>query len=246
MKAFLNEMFNRKGLEFLDIIVTEVQLPEEIKQPLDLKAQYGSLNEKEREQYNFEMRLIDDDEELQALKQRRYEQRDSIKEDFEKNFTLTKRELMIIRANAEKSVADINAQSKTEKAQIEADSELKVEEILGDTLVTKTRDETRGLAEAELVEIEARNECNKKIAEKMLEVSDTRAETINTKATGEAQITKVMASRRKYEHLSAKLKVIEAFRSNPNLKIFGDNKDDVLSQMAAYNITSTANSKKLN
>ena len=64
MKGFLNEMFNKKGLEFLDIIVTEVQLPEEIKQPLDLKAQYGSLNEKEREQYNFEMRLIDDDEEL--------------------------------------------------------------------------------------------------------------------------------------------------------------------------------------
>jgi len=38
MKAFLNDMFGNKGLEFLDIIVTEVQLPEEIKQPLDLKA----------------------------------------------------------------------------------------------------------------------------------------------------------------------------------------------------------------
>jgi len=38
MKQFLNEMFAAKGLEFLDIIVTEVLLPNEIKNPLDLKA----------------------------------------------------------------------------------------------------------------------------------------------------------------------------------------------------------------
>jgi len=39
MLKFLNEeCFGNKGVEFLDIIITEVQLPEEIKQPLDLKA----------------------------------------------------------------------------------------------------------------------------------------------------------------------------------------------------------------
>lgn len=86
-------------------------MPEEIKQPLDLKAQFASLNEKEREQYNYDMRLIDDDEELQALKQRRYEQRDSIKEDFSKQLTLSERELEVIRANAKKSVAEINSQA---------------------------------------------------------------------------------------------------------------------------------------
>jgi len=77
MKSFLNDMFGQKGLEFIDIIVTEVQLPDEIKQPLDLKAQFGSLNEKEREQYNYDMRMIDDEEILQAFKQQKFEQRDS-------------------------------------------------------------------------------------------------------------------------------------------------------------------------
>jgi hypothetical protein len=38
MKNFLNGMFGAKGLEFLDIIVTEVTLPDEIKAPLDMKA----------------------------------------------------------------------------------------------------------------------------------------------------------------------------------------------------------------
>lgn len=104
-------MFANKGLEFLDIIITEVTLPEEIKQPLDLKAQFGSLNEMEREKYNFEMKKIDDAEELEALRQRRYEQRDSINEDFSKQITLNRRELDTVRANAKKAVAEINAQA---------------------------------------------------------------------------------------------------------------------------------------
>jgi hypothetical protein len=116
MKDFLNKMFGNKGLEFLDIIVTEVLLPEEIKQPLDMKAQFGSLNEMEREKYNFDMRIINDDEELELLRQRRYEQRDSINEDFSKQVTLETRELEVIRANAVKSVAEINATAIAEQA----------------------------------------------------------------------------------------------------------------------------------
>ena len=84
MKDFLNEMFDRKGIEFKDIIITEVQLPNEIKQPLDLKAQFNSLNEKEREQYNYDMKIIDDQEELDTIQQRRTEQRDTIREDFQR------------------------------------------------------------------------------------------------------------------------------------------------------------------
>jgi hypothetical protein len=124
MKDFLNGMLGSKGLEFMDIIVTEVLLPEEIKQPLDMKAQFGSLNDMEREKYNFDMRIIDDDEELELLRQRRYEQRDSINEDFSKQITLETRELEVIRANAKKSVSEINATAIAEQAQITADSEL--------------------------------------------------------------------------------------------------------------------------
>jgi len=56
--------------------------------------------------------------------------------------TLNKRELDIIRANAGKSVAEINAHAKAQVAEIQAESELKLEQIQGDTLVTKSRDET--------------------------------------------------------------------------------------------------------
>lgn len=40
--------------------------------------------------------------------------------------------------------------------------------------------------EAELVEVSAKNECNMKIAKKMLDVSDIKAQTIDTIANGES------------------------------------------------------------
>lgn len=62
------------------------------------------------------------------------------------------------------------------------------ETIKGDTLVTKTKDETRGQCEASMIDIEAVNTCNKNIAQKMLEIADLKADTINTVGHGEAQI----------------------------------------------------------
>jgi len=114
---------------------------------------------------------------------------------------------------------------------------LQNETIKGDTLVTKTKDETRGKCEARMIEIDAVNTCNKNIAKKMLEIADLKADTINTVGNGESQVSAVMASRRKYEYLGKKLDVIKAFKDNRNLKIFGDNQDDILSQMAAYRIS---------
>ena len=125
MKNFLNEMFGPKGLEFLDIIITEVLLPPEVKQPLDQKAQFGSYNEMEREKYNYDLRLINDAEALQLIEQDKYQERDSINEDFQKQLTLTSRDLQVIRANATKSVAEINEQAKAEVAQIDANASLK-------------------------------------------------------------------------------------------------------------------------
>jgi len=151
--------------------------------------------------------------------------------------TLKARDLELVQAKAKKSVAEINATAKAEQAKIEADSNLKVEEIKGDTLVTKTKEQTKGECDAELIEVKARNESQKKIAAKMREIADVKAQIIQTVGEGEKSIATVMQSRRKYEHLNKKLDIIKGFKQNDNLKIFGNNNDDVLAQMAAYRIS---------
>jgi len=63
-----------------------------------------------------------------------------------------------------------------------------------------------------MIEIQAKNTSNIKIAEKMLEIAEVKAQTIEVIGTGEAQIAKVMNFKRKYEHLDKKLEVIEGFK----------------------------------
>ena len=213
-----------------------MQLPDDVKNPLDLKAQYASFNEMERERYNFEMRLLNDAEQLELIKQDKYQERDSIAEEFSKQMTMTGRDLEVIRANAVKSVAEINEQAKAETAQIDAKAELKNQEIRADTLITKTVDETKGRCEAQLIAVEAENNANKMIAAKELEIANTKADTIKTVGEAESAISNVMQSRRKYEYLNKKLEVIEGFKNNSNLHVFGDNNDDVLAQLAAFRI----------
>lgn len=75
----------------------------------------------------------------------------------------------------------------------------------------------------------------------MLEVADLKSETIQVIGQGEAQISKVMESRRKYEYLNKKMDVIKGFKENKNIKIFGDNQDDVVAQMAAYRLNKNPN-----
>ena len=72
----------------------------------------------------------------------------------------------------------------------------------------------------------------------MLDIANVKAKTIEIVADGEKKIGSVIKSRRNYEYLHAKLKSVEMFKQNSNIKIFGDNNDDVISQLAAYNMTS--------
>lgn len=68
MIDFLNKMFSNKGLEFTRIIVQNVKLPNEIAQPLDQKAQYGSMNDFERTRHEYDMRVLNDNKELEIIK----------------------------------------------------------------------------------------------------------------------------------------------------------------------------------
>ena len=68
MLDFLNKMFAAKGLAFTRIIITDVRLPPDIAKPLDFKAQYGSMNEYERRRHEFDMRLLNDDREIELIK----------------------------------------------------------------------------------------------------------------------------------------------------------------------------------
>lgn len=96
MIDFLNKMFENKGLEFTRIIVQNVKLPTEIAQPLDQKAQYGSMNDFERSKHEYDMRVLNDNKELEIIKQTKQQQRSQFNEDFNRQLALVDRDLKTI------------------------------------------------------------------------------------------------------------------------------------------------------
>lgn len=156
------------------------------------------------------------------------QERASIIEEFSKQMTTTSRDLQLTQANAVKSVAEINEQAIAEVAQITADAERKNQEVRAETLMTKTADEAKGNSECKMITVEAENSAGQMLAAKQEDVASLKADVIQTVGDAEAAIATVMQSRRKYEYLNKKLGVIENFRHNKNLQIFGDSSDDVL------------------
>ena len=70
----------------------------------------------------------------------------------------------------------------------------------------------------------------------MSQVAEKNAEAVKVEGQAEGELSKVLGSRRLYEYLNTKLKIVKAMGFNPNLKIFGNSNDNVVSQMAAYRL----------
>ncbi len=64
----LNKIFKTKGLKFKRVIITDLKLPSEIANPLDRKAQFKAKNELEREKHVFDLRVLNDEEEIELLR----------------------------------------------------------------------------------------------------------------------------------------------------------------------------------
>jgi len=79
-----------------------------------------------------------------------------------------------------------------------------------------------GKAECNTIRVDAENFCSKKMAEQKSLVADMNAEVTKLEGNTEKDLAVVLASRRTYEYLNAKLDAIVSMGNNPNLKIFGN------------------------
>ena len=88
------------------------------------------------------------------------------------------------------------------------------------------------------IKVDAENYCSKTLAEQQSNVADMNAKVTNIDGEVESKLAKVLENRRQYEYLNAKLEVIESISKNKNAKIFGDQKESAMAQMAAFNLFS--------
>mmetsp|Transcript_3252 Transcript_3252/g.3206 ORF Transcript_3252/g.3206 Transcript_3252/m.3206 type:complete len:209 (+) Transcript_3252:560-1186(+) len=208
MLTFLNKMFANKGLEFSRIIITFIQLPGEIGGPLNEKAQYESKNEFERTKHAYHMRLLNDEQELQLIQQMKTEEREQANENFKCEYAQKDRDLKVIKAQTTKEVAEIKESATAESKMIEAEGELQAQLIRAETQLLQAQLQAKGKAECNTIRVDAENYCNLTMAQTESEVADLKAKVTHLEGNAEKELANVLACRRQYEYLHAKLDAI--------------------------------------
>ncbi len=87
------------------------------------------MNVFEVSKHEYEMRVLNDNKELEIIKQTKQQQRAQFNEDFNRQLALVDRELKTIQGEGAKMFSEIKERTGAEEKKIQAESELKAAEI---------------------------------------------------------------------------------------------------------------------
>lgn len=139
MIRYMNELFENKGVEIRSVIITNVILDEEVARPLEEKTTYASLKTLERKKQSFELRVLNDEQEIDLLQQTKEEERYSENEKANKLKADIEKEHDKIKAETSKMIAEIEENTIAEVNKIKADAELEAQEIQSETKLIRAK-----------------------------------------------------------------------------------------------------------
>jgi len=231
---YMNGIFESKGIEIRSVIITNVKLDPEIADQLEEKTTYASKNTLERKQQCFELRVINDEQEFNQRRERMKQGRQTENERFNKLKAENEKEYGKISADTAKMIAEIKEKTHAEVAKIIAKSQLEAEEIKAETKMIRASIMAEGRAKYNEIKADSEAYIVKKEAEAKHNAAEKVAEEIKIRGKAEARL----GDKRAHQLKMAQLGILQDLASNNNLKIFGDQKDNMLAQFAAFRMVS--------
>jgi regulator of protease activity HflC (stomatin/prohibitin superfamily) len=231
---YMNLEFESKGLEIKSVIITNVKLDNEIAKELEEKTTYASKNMLEIKAQSFELRKINDDQELRQRKETMEQERQAENERYNRLMAEVMKEHEKINADTEKIIAEIRETTTAEVNRIDADGELDAEEIKAETKMIRASIMADGRAKYNQIVAEAEAYVIKKEAEASQQAADKIAEEISIRGKAESELSKTLSNRRSHEEKMAQLAILQDLAKNSNFKIFGEQKDNAMAQFAAF------------
>uniref|UniRef100_A0A7S3NEY9 Band 7 domain-containing protein n=1 Tax=Euplotes harpa TaxID=151035 RepID=A0A7S3NEY9_9SPIT len=232
--AYMNGLFESKGIEIRSIIITDVILDAQIANQMEEKTLYASKNTLERKQQCFELRVINDEQEYNQRKERMKQERESEVLRCSKMIAEVEQKVRKIEADTQKIIAEINEKAHAEVAKVDAQSELEAQEIISETKMIRASIMADGRALYNKLFSESDAYVIKKNAQAQEVASKMVAEEVKIRGQAEAELSKNLASRRHFDEEMAKLGVLQDLANNDHLSIFGDHKDSLLAQLATF------------
>lgn len=239
MLRYLNGIFESKGIEIRSVIITNVLLDHEIANQLEEKTTYISKNTLERKQQCFELRVINDDQEYNQKKEKMALEREAENEKFRKIKAEIEKELDKITADTNKLIAEIKEKANAHVSKVIAQGELDAQEVSAETKMVRAKILADG--KAKYAEIISESEAYQISRKARIDTFVTQKENDAKKAGGGGTVSTNLANRRAYEEKMAKLAILKSLSQNETMSILGENKDNLVAQMAAIRLINNFN-----
>jgi regulator of protease activity HflC (stomatin/prohibitin superfamily) len=117
---------------------------------------------------------------------------------------------------------------------INADTDLKYNEIVAEAKLIETKIKEEAAAEAAKIIAEANAYKEKTIANAQREAAPKIAEAVKLEGDAEAKLQKAFAAKRAHEEIMRKIDAVDSFASNSNSVVFGHQGQNLMSQIEAY------------
>ena len=137
MIEYLNHIFENKGIEVRSVIITNVKLPPDIADPLEEKTTYASKNSLERKKQSYELRILNDEQEISLMRQKKIEEQEAERSKAKQSLAEVEREHEFIKAQTNKELAEIEQEMQSEINKIKAESQLEAQTIINETKIIK-------------------------------------------------------------------------------------------------------------
>jgi len=230
----LNNHFGGYGIEITEIAVLNVHFMNQgfvldMAQP----AIYRQQEEFNKLEQSFRLKKINIKETQTKEKQIKKEALEKLEASLQRNVEELVKKLNKIRADTSRELADIREQEKAEILNIHSQSKLEVSKIRRERDVSIAKIMSNGKAEADAIEVETRVFIQNLEAGSSIEISKSRATSLNYLANAETNAAKSLKQRREYDQMFKKLHVLKGLAVNNQCAITGKSGDNPIAQLIA-------------
>jgi regulator of protease activity HflC (stomatin/prohibitin superfamily) len=246
----LNDQFMPQGVEVVDVIVTDVRLPDNIMMQMRNKTMVISENAQQKMNQEFDMQSLVFEEEVKTVDQLHSEERLMKDQEGKRELTEVRLRLEKLRADVNRGIRQIEAESGVRVSKTEEETKLEV------TKLTQTQNkkvvglQANSRYEAARLVAEADAFCEEKLSEAQKEVALNEAEAARLISEMEGRIAPMLHVKKEHTSHLKRLDVWKALSGNDRLVISSSDDEQtntllLVDRILAQNPTSATRSEIL-
>jgi len=198
MLQHLRTVMAPKAINIKSVIITHVKLPDDVAHSLQEKTIFQFKNTLERKKQSYELRIKNDNQSLEYLKQQRLQERQYETERAELEQATQLKEIEKVKAQSKRIAAEMKEKTVALVNKMNAETEVKYNEILAEANLIETAIIANAKAQAAKIKAEADAYALKTVTEAEKENAEIVAQAISIE--GQIEQAMMKGSKKKRKH----------------------------------------------